>query len=137
MVVDAHSKWPEVFCTQSTTASRTVDFLRITFARFGLPLQLVSDNGPQFTCEEFQHFMKRNGIKHITSAPFHPATNGLAERFVQTLKQSLRAMKGENGTLQKKIANILLTYRNTPHTTTNETPAMLMMKRNLRTRLAY
>ncbi|VDI40347.1 Hypothetical predicted protein [Mytilus galloprovincialis] len=76
-----------------------------------------------------------NGITHIKSAPYHPATNGLAERFVQTFKQSLKAMRGENADLNKKLANFLLAYRNTPHTTTNETPAKLFMGRNLRNRL--
>ncbi|GFR31446.1 transposon Tf2-9 polyprotein [Trichonephila clavata] len=53
---------------------------------------LVSDNGSQFTFYEFQRFMQRNGIKHKTSAPFKPSSNGQAERYVVTLKQSLRAM---------------------------------------------
>jgi transposase InsO family protein len=63
-----------------------VEALRTVSARNGLPEQLVSDNGPQFTAAEFQLFLKKNGVKHITSAPYHPATNGLAERFIQTLK---------------------------------------------------
>jgi transposase InsO family protein len=44
----------------------------------------MSDNGSQFSLDEFATFMKRNGIKHFKSAPYHPATNGLAERFIQT-----------------------------------------------------
>ena len=51
----------------------------------------MTDNGPQFTAEEFDIFTKRNGIKHVKSAPYHPASNGLAERFIQSLKQSLKA----------------------------------------------
>ncbi|CAL9702203.1 unnamed protein product [Knipowitschia caucasica] len=80
-------------------------------------------------------FLKNNGIKHITSAPHHPATNGLAERFVQTFKQSMKASRKEEVSLQQKIANFLLAYRNTPHTTTGQSPAMLFMGRNLRSRL--
>jgi transposase InsO family protein len=56
----------------------------------------VSDNGSQFSSDEFATYMKRNGIKHFKSAPYHPATNGLAERFIQTFKNSMRAMKDEN-----------------------------------------
>jgi transposase InsO family protein len=48
----------------------------------GIPKQIVSDNGPQFTSGEFENFTKQNGIKHYKSAPFHPATNGLVERNV-------------------------------------------------------
>jgi transposase InsO family protein len=56
-------------------------------------MSIVSDSGPQFTSGEFENFTKQNGIKHYKSAPFHPATNGLVERFVQTFKNSMRAMK--------------------------------------------
>ena len=89
IVVDAHSKWPEVVQMSSTTTSKTVEVLQVLFAKYGLPEQLVSDNGPQFTSEDFAYFMKANGIKHIRSAPYHPSSNGLAERFVQTFKRAI------------------------------------------------
>ncbi|XP_028414982.1 uncharacterized protein K02A2.6-like [Dendronephthya gigantea] len=136
VIVDAHSKWPEVIIMHSnTTTPKTIEALRTVFARNGIPQQLVSDNGPQFTAREFQLFLKKNGVKHITSAPYHPATNGLAERFIQTLKQSLTSMKEEPGSTQTKLSKFLMKYRNTPHSTTGETPASLFMGRNLRTRL--
>ena len=53
IVVDAHSKWPEVIQMSSTSAEQTVVVLRQLFATYGLPLQLVLDNGPQFTAVEF------------------------------------------------------------------------------------
>ena len=56
------------------------------FATHGLPETVVSDNGTAFTSAEFRTFLKKNGIKQITFAPYHPATNGLAERAVQTQK---------------------------------------------------
>lgn len=135
VVVDACSKWPEVFTMTSTTTSQTITVLRDLFARTGVPEQLVSDNGPQFTSEDFQTFLRRNGIRHITSAPWHPATNGQAERFVQTLKQALRATQNDNITLHHKLSNFLFAYRNATHATTNQTPAMLFLGRHLRSRL--
>jgi transposase InsO family protein len=87
----------------------------------------VSDNGSQFSSDEFATFMKRNGIKHFKSTPCHPATNGLAERFIQTFKNSMRPMKDENRDINQKIENFLLTYRNIPHSTTNETPAKVFV----------
>lgn len=135
VMVDAHSKWPEVVCTRSTTSERTIEIVREIFSRNGICEQLVSDNAPQFTSEEFGAFTAINGILHIKSAPYHPATNGLAERFVQTLKNALKAAQTDPGTLKKKLAQFLLTYRNTLHATTNETPARLFMGRALRTKL--
>ena len=84
VVIDVRSKWPDMIMTKSTTSVRTVEMLRTIFARNGLPEQLVSDNGPQFVSEEFREFLRFNGIRHTTSEPYHPATNGLAERFVHT-----------------------------------------------------
>ena len=55
-----------------TTGSATIGKLRSLFAAYGIPEELVSNNGPQFTSEEFSVFMKNNGIKHTTSAPYHP-----------------------------------------------------------------
>ena len=82
LVVDAHSKWPEIVEMSSTTTEKTITVLRCMFAQFGLPHQVVSDNGPRFTSEEFKRFMRSNGIKHIPSTPYHPATNGAVERLV-------------------------------------------------------
>ena len=54
LVVDAHSKWPEVFKMANTTALKTISVLRNLFASYGLPEQIVSDNGPQFTSQDFK-----------------------------------------------------------------------------------
>jgi hypothetical protein len=135
IVVDACSKWPEIFKMKSTTSSDTVSILRTLFARTGVPLQLVSDNGPQFVSEEFSTFMKANGIQHIKSAPYHPATNGLAERMVQTFKYRMKAAEANSTTVQKKLDQFLMAYRNAPHATTNRSPAEMFYGRKLRSRL--
>jgi len=136
VVVDAHSKWPEVVCMTSTTSERTIEALREIFSRNGICCeQLVSDNAPQFTSDEFQAFMKINGITHLTGPVYHPSTNGLAENFVGTLKNALKSAQQDAGTLKKKLAQFLIIYRTTPHSTTNETPAQLLMGRKLRTKL--
>ena len=135
VIVDAHSKWLEVVPMSTTTTEKTLDVLRSMFARYGLPEQLVSDNGPQFVSSEFERFMKENGIKHIRTSPYHPASNGEAERFVQTFKHSLKASKNDSGSLSTKLSRFLITYRNTPSSTIGVSPAELFMKRPLRTRL--
>nr|XP_023662355.1 uncharacterized protein K02A2.6-like [Paramormyrops kingsleyae] len=132
VAVDAHSKWPEVAIMKSTTTEKTIEKLGEMFSHFGSPAQLVSDNGPQLVSQEMSVFLQANGVQHITSAPYHPATNGLAERFIQTLKRTLKASQGQ-GKLHQRLHNFLLNYRNTPHSTTRSSPANLMLKRDLRT----
>ena len=119
----------------STTTSKTIEVLRDLFATFGIPEQIVSNSGPQFASEEFQAFIKSNGIRHITSAPYHSATNGLAERIVQTFKQVLYAMFQSSKLVKEKLAKFLIAYRSTPHSTTGESPAQLLLGTPLRTRL--
>ena len=93
----------------------------------------MSDNRPQFTSHELAEFMKRNGIKHILVAPYHPRSNGQAERFVQTFKQFFKA-EG-SGSIKQKLARFLFSYRTTPNSSTGQTPAELFLNRRPRTRL--
>lgn len=135
LMVDAHSKWPEVYRMKSTTTERTIEVLRRVFSQHGVPIELVSDNGPQFTSQEFQTFLKLNHVQHILSPPYHPSTNGEAERFVRTFKTAMKAKRTQGGTWSQKISEFLLSYRSTPHSTTRRAPGELLMGRQLRTRL--
>ena len=136
IAVDAHSRWPEIhFMSRNTSATATIAILRDLFAKYGLPVHCVSDNGPQFRSEEFALFLKMNGVKHVRVAPYHAASNGLAERMVQSFKNHMKACKGSKLSTQQRIANFLLTYRSTKHPTTGRTPASLFLGRELRTRL--
>ena len=90
IVVDAYSKWPEVIPMKSTTSDHIKDVLFHLFCRNGFPEQLVSDNAPHFVSYIFKEFTRRYAIKHKLSAPFHAATNGLAEKFVSNFKNALK-----------------------------------------------
>ena len=133
IVIDAHSKWIEVFPIATATALTTIQRLRQLFAQFRIPESIVSDNGPQFAAAEFQEFCRLNGIRHIRVAPYQPSSNGLAERAVQVFKQGFR--KSSMGTPSDRIARFLFQYRITPHTTTGLSPAEMLLGRNLRSRL--
>ena len=133
VAVDSFSKWLEVAVVSSATSRNTIDKLREMFARHGIPETMVTDNGTPFTSSEFQTFVDRNGIRHCRSAPYHPASNGLAERAVQTLKHGLLAQK--EGDLNTRLSRFLFQYRVTPHSMTGVAPSELLMKRRLRTHL--
>ena len=72
---------------EDTTAEETISTLHSLLARLGLPDQIVSDNGPQFTSGAFRKFTTANGIKHVTGAPYHPATNGQAENWCRVSRK--------------------------------------------------
>ena len=76
---------------------------------------MVTDNGPCFTSSEFEQFLLKNGIAHKTSPPYHPASNGLAERAVQTFKKAMLKM---SESLQIRLSRFLFRYRITPQSTT-------------------
>ena len=90
VVVDEYSRWLEVKVMKGTTSGKTIEELRSIFATHGFPQVIVSDNAPNFASEEFKVFLKQNGIKHIFTPPYHPNSNGLAERAVQTFKKALK-----------------------------------------------
>lgn len=97
VIVDSYSKWVEVFKTKEMTTNFTIAKLRETFCRYGLVDVIVTDNGRQFTSDNFNEFIKANGIKHSLTPPGHPATNGQAENFIKTLKKSINAnLKNES-----------------------------------------
>ena len=133
IVIDAHSKWVEATCTPSTSSSAVIEVLRSIFARFGLPETIVTDNGTGFVSQEFKEFLRINGINHMTSAPYHPASNGLAERAVQIVKKGLK--KEVSGSMSTRLAKVLFSYRITPQGTTGSSPAELLLGRRPRTRL--
>ena len=62
------------------------------FSIFDIPNTLVTDNKSSFGSEEFENFVKKNGIKHLTTALYHPSSNGLAERMVQTFKTTIKKL---------------------------------------------
>jgi len=96
IIVDSHSKWLEVGVTHSASSAVIIVKLQTTFTALGLPEMIVSDNRTCFSSQEFQTFVKQNGIQHIRMSAYHPSSNGLAERYVQTVKESLKKWPGSS-----------------------------------------
>ncbi|XP_065219763.1 uncharacterized protein K02A2.6-like [Planococcus citri] len=134
IIVDAYSKWIEVYVLRNTDSDIIIKCFGDCFARFGVPEVLVSDNGPQFVSADTELYLKTNGILHLTSPAYFPASNGLAERAVQTVKKGLHSET--NGSIVQRLNRFLQAYRRAPHSTTGVSPAELFFGRKLRTPLS-
>lgn len=133
ILMDAYSKWMDAYLVPSASSASTIECLRKSFSSQGLPEMIVSDNASCFVSAEFQEFMKKNGIEHITSAPYHPSSNGCAERAVQTFKSMMK--KAGKGSIKTKMSRVLFSYRITPQSTTGLSPAEMLQGRRLRSTL--
>lgn len=107
VLVDSHTNYPEVHLARDMTSGTVIHCLRRTFAQFGVPHTLVSDNGPAFVSEEIRAWLARIGCKQLTSPAYHPQSNGQAERVVRTIKEAIKA----NGMSQATIDRYLLFFR--------------------------
>ena len=121
VIVDAHSKYIDAHVSSPSSAV-TERMLRRTFATHGSPHVIVPDNASSFTSKEFSRFGALNGIKHVRCAPYHPSSNGLAERAVQTIKKI-------TGDLETRLLRVLARYRLLLQSTTGQSPAMPLMGR--------
>lgn len=133
VVVDAFSKWVEVLPVTTPSAGATIAALRQVFAAQGLPDIIVSDNGPAFASAEYLAWLTKNGIRRMMVPPYHPASNGAAERVVQTIKDKLK--KSQDGDFRTQVARILFQYRTTPHDVTGRAPCELLLGRMVKTPL--
>ncbi|XP_061704165.1 uncharacterized protein K02A2.6-like [Cydia pomonella] len=135
VVIDSSTKWLEICEMSRTNASAVIKELRAIFARFGVPEQFVSDQGPPFTSSDLKDFLVKCGIRQSFSPVYHPASNGAAEGAVKLCKRAIKKAYRENVDIDAALQTYLLAYRNSVHSTTGESPAMLLQRRPLRTRL--
>ena len=134
VIVDSYSKFVEAACFSSITAAATCRYLRRFFSRYGPPEVLVSDNGTQFTSEEFAQLCSEFNILHLRSPPGHPQSNGQAERMVGSIKRSLDL---SSSSLEDELNRFVYTYNYTPCDAAPEqkSPAEIFFGRTLRTPL--
>ena len=122
VLVDYHSNFIEVERITNLTTSGMSKVLMTIFSRYGVPDQVMSDNGPQFSSAEFRSFATQWGFDHITSSPRYPQSNGKVENAVKTVKES--------GQSEYKA---LLDWRNTPSEGIGASPAQRFLGRRCRT----
>lgn len=126
---DAFSKYIDVKLMGLTTVNCLIDKLEEIFVVFGLPTQIVTDNGPPFFSHVFAKYCECHGIKLTKSPPYHPQSNGQAERAVQSVKTVFRKFcLGAEAKLSwpRKINKFLIHYRNSPSTVTSKTPSEMI-----------
>ncbi|XP_055711433.1 uncharacterized protein K02A2.6-like [Phlebotomus papatasi] len=133
VVVDDMSKWLEVRVVRAQSSVEVIKVFRDLFATHGIPAEVCSDNGRAFVSEEMKEFWCSHGIKHFTVAPYHPSSNGLAERMVQSVKDKLKKLDGD---IESRVRELLMNQHTTPHATTGKSPAELLMGRRLKTLLS-
>eukprot|EP00731_Ephydatia_muelleri_P034108 Em0047g27a len=125
IIVDYFSRFPEVIQLPRTTSQTLIESFKLVFAHNGIPEELVTDNGPQYTSKEMKAFAASYGFQHTTSSPYYPRGNGLAERTVKTIKALLQQAD------DPQLA--LLNYRATPLPWCGLSPAELLFGRRIRT----
>jgi transposase InsO family protein len=135
VVVDYYSRYYEVALMRNPTSEKVINAMLPMIARHGNPFSVKSDNGSQFRSEQFEDFLKENGIEHRYSPPLWPQANGEVERQNRSLVKTLKIAQIEKKNMRKELSKFLIAYRSTPHITTGETPAKLLFGREIKTKL--
>ena len=131
VTVDYYSNFWEIDRLYDTLSKTVIQKMKAHFSRYGIPEQLVTDNGPQFVSSSFRHFTIKYDIQHTTSSPHHPRSNGKAESAVKAAKRILKKTlkTGEDPYLT------ILNLRNTPQQGIDLSPAQRLMGRRTKTLL--
>ena len=132
-LMDRMSKYPEAIPIRSIRSLKVVEELVKFFTKFGLPKVIQSDCGSNFTSKYFKDKMCELGIKHVTSSPYHPESQGQLERFHQTMKVMIKKYCLENGSdWDKEIPYLLFSFRSAPSEALGYTPFQLVFGHSVR-----
>jgi len=140
--IDAYSRWLEIRLMKNTNSLILTKTLKSIFRIFGACSRLVTDNGPPFNCYDFKRFCYKKDIELSHSPPYHPASNGIVERAVQTaksvLKKNIYNISNISETnLLELIESFLENYNNSPHTLKNIVPAHAVFKYKTKNKLNF
>ena len=133
VVCDYSTRYPEAFPLKRFTATAVAEQLVELFSRHGIPREILTDQGSNFTSALLQELYTRLGVKALRTTPYHPQTDGLVERFNQTLKQMLRKFVDDEGkNWNKLLPYVLFAYREVPQASTGFSPFELTYGREVR-----
>ena len=130
VIVDVHTNWIEARVTKSTSTAEVINVMTEFITNFGAPEVVVSDNSTCFTSQEWEGYLNRNNITGKRTPPYHPSSNGSAEKAVGIVKSYLR--KNKMGTLKQRLTSFLYNYRSSPNGEDALTPAERMFGRQFR-----
>jgi hypothetical protein len=132
IIVDAGSGWVEAFPCNERTAGEVIKCLRNCFCRFGAPMTVVSDNAKEFQADVLREWLTTQGCTQTFTPIYHPRSNGIAERAVQTVKNALKAWNAAMGTFESFLNRILFNHRNSQSSSRKNSPAKILLGRELR-----
>ena len=131
VTVDYYSNFWEIDYLPDTKSTTVIKKLKAHFSRQGIPDILFSDNGPQFSSQEFQKFSRLWEFQHRTSSPGYPQSNGKAESAVKTAKRLMYKAKADG----RDPYLAILDHRNTPSQGMDTSPAQRLLSRRTKTLL--
>ncbi|XP_038059124.1 uncharacterized protein LOC119730344 [Patiria miniata] len=132
-IVDYATRYPEAIALPRIEATRVAEALVDVYTRVGIPREVLTDKGSQFTPDVMKEVSRLLSIRQLTTTPYHPACNGMVERFNASLKNMLKRMCAERPTDWDRYLNpLLFAYRETPHDSTGFSPFELLYGRTVR-----
>lgn len=130
-IIDNYSRYLEAIPLTNIKSSTVINSLNEYFARFGLPQAIISDNGTNFTSDEFENYLSTLSIEHRKTSFYYPMANGLIERSHRILKESIASMCNNNWEWTKRLLFFKLHYNASIHGVTGYPPAELFFGRNV------
>jgi transposase InsO family protein len=135
VMVDTFSGWLEAAVCPDRKATTVIGILRAVFARFGIPMLMVTDNAPEFAGGELRTWLKDVGCRLMHSPEFHPQSNGSAERMVRVVKDALKCFNPNKATVTAFLHRVLFVHRNTAQRD-GKSPAEILLGRSVRCPIA-
>ena len=133
VICDYATRYPEAVALRTIDANAVAEELLPFFARVGVPEEILTDQGTNFTSQLLAEVYKLLQIKPIRTTPYHPQTDGLVERFNGTLKAMLKKTAAEEGKdWDRLLPYLLFAYREVPQASTGFSPFELVYGRNVR-----